>query len=103
MPTTSPRDSELREVLTSLQLEQRDFDRQQAEKRGDGAITATWALCLVAVVIDLVVGYVQFTAQNSAPKQIAVAAYSAFGMAGSYILARCVHELITATRRRPNP
>lgn len=98
MPSTSPRDAEVRDVLTSLQREQLEFDQQQARAKPDSALVSTWGLCLAVVVLDLVVGYVQFTAQDTAPKQIAVAAYSAFGMGGSYIIARCVAEIIMAQR-----
>lgn len=97
------RDAELRDVLRTLSEDRPSSDApvvaNSQSPRGDIALMFTWAGCLLATIAILLVGYTNFVAQDSSPKQIAAMALTFLELGATYIVARCVHELVMASRR----
>lgn len=100
MPPQTGRSAELREVLESLNTERTPEPPPASATSGDAALLLTWGACLVSSVIAILVGYGNFAAQDSSPKQIAAMALTFLELGGAYVLARCVHEIILAARPR---
>jgi hypothetical protein len=99
MPPARDRSSELRDVLQSLNAEPAPSVQADERKSGDIPILLTWLACLISTVAAILVGYSNFAAQDSSPKQIAAMALTFLQIGGAYVVARCVHEIILASRR----